>query len=95
MQLSHRQALDALGSFEELAKATHARVKMGKDSKNGYKPLMGKNISLQGVDANHAWQHAFRLARHLKVPIRAVVEWRHNEKAAYPGEQAVLEWQPN
>lgn len=95
MQLSHRKALETVGSFEELTKVTRAQIRKGNYSANGFKPIPETGISLQGVDANHAWEHAFRLARFLKVPIRAVIEWRHNDKAAYPGEQGRLEWTPD
>ena len=29
-----------------------------------------------------------------ETPIRALIEWRHNDKAAHPGARGVLEWSP-
>ena len=73
---------------------TQAQIRKGSHSDSGYRSLPEIGISVQGVDANHAWTYSLRLAQYLKCPIKTVVEWRHNEKAAHPGEMGVLEWSP-
>jgi len=94
LRAAHIQAFAKAGSFEELANMTQARIQKGSQSGSGYRPLSEIGISIQGVDANHAWTYSLRLAQYLKIPLRAVVEWRHNQKAAHPGERAILEWEP-
>lgn len=92
VRMAHVQAFAKAGSFEELTNVTHAQIRKGSHSDSGYHSLPEIGISVQGVDANHAWMYALRLAQYLKSPIRAVVEWRHNPKAAHPGERGILEW---
>lgn len=83
-----------LGSFEALRKASGANLKDKKYEQNGYRYLPGADLSIQGVDANLAWQHSLKLARALKIPIEARFEWRDKEGAARPGETAILRWEP-
>jgi hypothetical protein len=94
VRIAHIETLAKTESFEELRTVTHAQIRKGSHSDSGYHYVPEIGISLQGVDANHAWRHALRLAQYLKTPLRAQVEWRNNEKAAYPGTSGVLEWNP-
>ena len=94
VRLAHIAALKKAGSFEELRHVTHAQIWNGERSDSGYKFIDEAGISIQGVDANHAWEHALRLAKYLRQPLRAVIEWRHNPKAAHPGESGILEFVP-
>ena len=94
VRIAHIAAFNQVGSFEQLRNVTHAQIDKGERSDSGYKFVPEIGISLQGVDANHAWQHALRLAKHLKQPLRVTVEWRHNPKAAHPGAAGVLEFVP-
>jgi len=95
VRLAHVEAFKAAGSFEALKVASHSQIRKGNhegDSGFHYVPEIG--ISVQGVDARHAWTYALRLAQYLKKPLRVQVTWRNNPKAAYPGETATLEWRP-
>ena len=94
VRTAHIEAFAKTKSFEELRTVTHAQIRKGNHSDSGYRFVPEIGISVQGVDANHAWIYALRLAQYLKTPLRALVEWRHNEKAAYPGINGVLEWNP-
>jgi hypothetical protein len=94
VRIAHIQAFAKAGSFEELKKVTHAQIRKGSHSDSGYHSLPDIGISVQGVDANHAWTYSLRLAQYLKTPLRAAIDWRHNEKAAHPGESGILEWNP-
>jgi hypothetical protein len=51
-------------------------------------------ISIQGVDAGHAWEYALRLAIPYEFPVKAEIEWRNNDKAVHPGERGVMVWTP-
>jgi hypothetical protein len=94
VRIAHIAAFKKAGSFDELRHVTHAQIAKGDRSDSGYKFVNEIGVSIQGVDANHAWQHALRLAKYLRQPLRAMVEWRHNPKAAHPGETGVLEFLP-
>jgi hypothetical protein len=94
VRVAHVQAFAKAGSFEELRSVTQAQIRKGRYSDSGYHFLPEIGISVQGVDANHAWTYSLRLAHYLKTPVQAVVEWRHNAKAAHPGMTGILEWNP-
>ena len=83
-----------LKQFEEMRKMTRAQVRKGTYSDEGYRYVPEIGVSIQGVDAGHAWEYSLRLAIHLKVPVKAEIEWRHNDKAAHPGERGVMIWTP-
>jgi hypothetical protein len=94
VRIAHIAAFKKAGSFDELRQVTHAQIARGERSDSGYKFVDEIGVSIQGVDANHAWEHALRLAKYLRQPLEALVEWRHNPKAAHPGESGVLEFVP-
>jgi len=94
VRIAHIVAFDKAKTFEELRTATHAQIKKGNFSGGGYRYLPEIDVSVQGVDANRAWQYSLRLAKYLQIPLRVSIEWRQNEKAAYPGKNALLFWNP-
>lgn len=95
VRIAHTEAFAKAQSFEALRAASHAQIRKGDHSgDSGYHFISEIGISVQGVDANHAWLYALRLARYLNVPLRVSIEWRHNDKAAFPGETGVIEWTP-
>lgn len=94
VRIAHIASFKQAGSFEELRNVTHAHLVKGESSERGYKFVAEIGISIQGVDANRGWQHALRLAKYLKQPLRAAIEWRQNPRAAHPGSTGVLEFAP-
>src|SRR5205814_8636802 len=80
VRIAHVQGFAKAGSFDQLRDVTHAQIRKGSHSDSGYHSLPEIGISVQGVDANHAWTYSLRLAQYLNSPIRAIVEWRHNQK---------------
>jgi hypothetical protein len=94
LQIAHVQAFKKAKSFDELRKVTRAQIKGVTKTDEGYRPIPEIGISIQGVDANHAWKHALRLANYLNVPLKAEIEWRHKDEAAFPGERGFLMWSP-
>lgn len=95
VRIAHVQTYAQAKSFEGLLSVTHAQIRKGDHSGySGYHFVPEIGISIQGVDANHAWLYALRLAQYLKIPLVVRVEWRHNKKAAHPGETGVIEWCP-
>lgn len=95
MRIAHELGFEKAGSFEQLKKMSTAPIQAGEYSDSGYHFLPELGLSIQGVDANRAWDYALQLAKRVPVPIEAVVQWRHNDKAARPGESALLAWAPN
>ena len=94
VRIAHAHAFKKAGGFEELRKVTRAQIRKGAYSDEGYRYVPEIGVSIQGVDAGHAWEYSLRLAIHLKVPVKAEIEWRHNDKAAYPGERGIMIWTP-
>jgi hypothetical protein len=94
VRIAHVQAFKQARSFEELRKITRAEIKKGSYLDEGYHFVPDIGISVQGADAAHAWEYALRLAIYLKVQLKAEVEWRNNDKAAYPGKRGILAWTP-
>ena len=94
LRIAHIHAFKKAGSFEELRKVTRAPIKNGSHSDDGYRFVSQIGISIQGKDAGYAWDYALRLAIHLKVPVKAEIEWRNNDKAAHPGERGIMVWTP-
>jgi hypothetical protein len=94
MRIAHAHAFKKAGSFEELRKMTRAQIRKGAYSDEGYRYVPEIGVSIQGVDAGHAWEYSLRLAIHSKVSVKAEIEWRHNDKAAHPGERGIMIWAP-
>jgi hypothetical protein len=94
VRIAHIAAFAKAGSFAELRSITQARVREGRHSDSGFHYVPEIGVSIQGMDANHAWSCAIGLAKYLGTPVRATIEWRHNPKAAKPGARGVLEWAP-
>ena len=78
LRIAHIHAFKKVGSFEDLRQMTRAKVKEGAYSDEGYKFVPEIGVSIQGVDAGHAWEYALRLAVHLKIPVKAEIEWRQS-----------------
>jgi hypothetical protein len=83
-----------LGSFDALRRVSPARLRPGRYEEEGYHFLPDADLSIQGTDANVAWDYSLGLARQLKVSVTAKFEWRHKDGAAHPGKLGLLEWAP-
>ena len=94
LRIAHIAAFAKANSFDGLRTRTQAQIRKGNHSDSGYRFVPEIGVSIQGVDANHAWGYALQLAKYVSVPLQAFVEWRHNVKASHPGERAILEWVP-
>ncbi len=92
LRIAHIKAYAKAKSFEALKAVTNAQIRKGAHSDSGYHFVRDINISIQGVDANHAWVYSLRLAQYLNTSVKVSIEWRHNDKAAFPGQSGVLEW---
>lgn len=94
VKYAHETAGHKLGSFDALRRATRARVKQGKYEQEGFVYLPEIDVSLQGMDANMAWDNSVRLAHAIGVSVSVMFEWRNNPNAAKPGEKSQLIFNP-
>lgn len=95
---AHVEALLQLGSLDVLRGATKSNFIIGRassaDTKRGFRHVAEIDISIQNVDAEHAWSNALRLARRLGVEVKVVFEWMQKDDAAHPGKKGALLWRP-
>jgi len=95
---AHLEAMSRLGSIEALRNVTKSNFMIGRasseDTKRGYRHVPGMNISIQNVDAAHAWSNTLRLARHLRVEVHVEFEWKQKADALHPGRKGRLVWKP-
>lgn len=95
VRLAHILAFAKARSLEELRSNTRANVQPGNlAGKDGFHFVPELGASIQGLDANKAWECSLRLAKYAGLPLRVQFSWRDNPKAAFPGETGVLEWLP-
>ena len=57
---------------------------------DGYTYHVDLGVSIQGQDANHAWQATAAVARALGVCVRVWFQWRTKPDAEYPGQWGLL-----
>lgn len=95
VRLAHVLAFAKSRTLDELRSNTRANVQPGNhDGRDGFHFVPEINASIQGLDANKAWECSLRLAKYAGLPLCARFSWRDNPKAAFPGEAGVLEWNP-
>jgi hypothetical protein len=90
----HVLAMKRLGSFAALERVSLARLRFGKHESSGFKFLPEANISIQGLEANRAWDGSLVLAREIQVAIKAQFEWYDKSEAAHPGKRGMMEFSP-
>ena len=92
--VAHKYASGYYGNFEALRKATQSNIVKGSLSESGYHEYSDIGISIQGENSNNSWRNALHLAREINSHIEVVLQWRNNDKAAYPGQKGKLIWEP-
>jgi hypothetical protein len=96
VHIAHQEALSRLGSTDALRGITKSNFILGRASSEemskGYRYVPGIDISIQNVDAGHAWSNTLRLARYLKADVQVDFEWMQKSDAAFPGERGLLAW---
>ena len=95
VSVAHKKALNKLGTVDNLKKITTANIVEGEKVDNGYKPIAGTNISMQGANANNSWSRALNIAKRLNTPIKIEFKWRDKKSAKYPNRKGVLKWEVN
>jgi hypothetical protein len=65
-------------------------LRSGTITDNGFAPVQGTDFSLQGQNADHAYEAAYKLARWLGVGFYVLFRWPDTQGAAYPGATGLL-----
>jgi len=91
---AHKYASGYYVHFETLRETTQSNIVEGSLSESGYHEYPDIGISIQGENANNSWRNALHLAREINSHIEILLQWRDNEKAAYPGQKGKLIWEP-
>lgn len=94
VHVAHMQAISRLGSFEALRTATKSNIALGRQNGRGFRHVPEIDISIQNVDAEHAWANTLRLARQLNLEVQVDFEWLDKKEAHYPGARGHLVWRP-
>ena len=92
--VAHKYASGYYRNFEALRKATQSNIVKGSLSESGYHEYPDIGISIQGENSNNSWRNALHLAREINSHIEIFLQWRNNDKAAYPGQKGKLIWEP-
>lgn len=80
-----RKAAQGAKTPEELEALMVVKHFPGEKQDEGYRPLPGTGLSVQGQDANGAWKAARHIAQHLGCSLSVKFAWREKERAAFPG----------
>ncbi|MGA2858624.1 MAG: hypothetical protein ABSE40_17280 [Candidatus Sulfotelmatobacter sp.] len=95
---AHIEAMSRLGSLDALRTVTKSNFITGRasseETRKGYRHVPEIDLSVQNVDAAHAWSNTLRLARHLRVDVSVDFEWMQKGDAAHPGKKGRLAWSP-
>ena len=90
----HILARHRLTTFEAVRHASRSNIAEGRRTDRGYVYIPEASLSIQGVDADEAWQESLHLARRLNVALVVEFVWQNRSDAAHPGEIGWLEWRP-
>jgi hypothetical protein len=80
-----REAKSRAKSATEFKQLMVVNYVEGDKQDEGYRPLSGTGISVQGQDANGAWRAACHIAQQLGCQLSVKFAWREKEGAAFPG----------
>jgi hypothetical protein len=80
-----RAAKEKCTSEDEFYNIMVAKYTKGDKTDEGYRPVSGTGISVQGQDANGAWRAVCHIAQELGCSLIVKFAWREKEGAAFPG----------
>jgi hypothetical protein len=94
VRAAHLVGMRRVKLFEKLKSFSQSNIRQGKHTTEGFHHLEEVDISIQDKDANKCWRNALLLAQQMNMNIAVLLQWRDNEKAAFPGKYAWLGWSP-
>ena len=81
-------------NLHQLLEVCPVNAQEGVKADEGYTPCEDLGVSIQGQDANHAWQAAAALAKALRVTVKVWFQWRIKPGAKFPGKRGLLAIDP-
>jgi len=87
VKVANKYAFDHASSFEEFRRLTNSNVEKGESTDRGFHHFREIDISIQYVDAEHAWKNILYIAKKLKVAITIEFEWDNQQRG-------ILAWTP-
>ena len=94
LRVAVRTALSSGRTRQDIQRMTGINIQDGSIEDKGYSLIEGTNVSVQGLNADEAWQNSLKLAQSVGCVIEARFCWKDNERASYPGQSGSLRWQP-
>ncbi len=91
LEAAIRTALSKSVTLTELQGMLSTNLRRGEHNQQGFHPIQGTNVSMQGMNADNSLQNILILARHLRMPVCIRLIW---EKGQYANQQGFLEWIP-
>lgn len=85
LNVAVREAASRAKSPSEFKHMMVVNYVAGVKSNEGYRPLSGTDVSVQGQDANGAWRAACHIAQQLDCDLSVKFAWREKDGAAFPG----------
>jgi hypothetical protein len=87
VKVANRYAFDQVKTFDKFRNLTKSNVENGRSTDRGFHYFQEIDISIQYVDAEHAWSNILHLARQLNVPVTIEFEWSTQKRG-------ILAWAP-
>ena len=81
-------------NLRQLLEICPVNAQEGAKADEGYTHYEDLGLSIQGQDANHAWQAAAALAQALRIPVKVWFQWRTKPDAKFPGKRSLLAIDP-
>lgn len=81
-------------NLRQLLEICPMNAQEGVKADEGYTHYKDLDLSIQGQDANHAWQAAAALAKALRIPVKVWFQWRTKPDAEFPGKRSLLAIDP-
>jgi len=66
-------------------------LRSGEHNQQGFHPIHGTNVSMQGMNADNSLKNILILARRLRMPLRISLIW---ERGQFLNRGGLLEWTP-
>ena len=74
----------------DMSEVSSVNAVKGKKTDEGFEFHEKLGISVQGQSAKDSWKTCSDICSIIKANVEVLVQWRDNEKAAYPGQKAKL-----
>jgi hypothetical protein len=91
LEVAIRAALSHSVTLLELQTMLSTKLQSGEHNQEGFHPIHGTNVSMQGMNADNSLKNILILARRLRMPLRISLIWKKGQLSNKGG---LLEWTP-